>query len=150
MPAGRPNLYETAEEMQRLIDLYFLTCKIHQKGDFELVPDDEESQLIISGIPDVNPTISGLAYTLGMTTESLRNYGTKEEFSATVKRAKQRVEQHLEGHLYGNSVAGAIFNLKNNFGWKDKTEQEVQMSGSTTLTDEQLELIATRRGKGTS
>jgi hypothetical protein len=26
--------------------------------------------------------------------------------------------------LYGNTVTGVIFNLKNNFGWKDKNEVE--------------------------
>jgi len=68
-----------------------------------------------------------------MTTECLRNYGTKDEFSATVKTAKQRVEMNLEQRLAGTAVTGSIFSLKNNFGWKDKTEQE--LSGSLQVSE---------------
>ena len=32
------------------------------------------------------------------------------------------IEAHLEKKLFGNNVTGLIFNLKNNFDWKDKTE----------------------------
>jgi len=34
------------------------------------------------------------------------------------------VEICLEQRLDAAAPVGAIFNLKNNFGWKDKTEQE--------------------------
>ena len=99
MPAGRPPKYKTPEEMQEVIDNYF-----------ESLSDEEK------------PTISGLAYMLHMSTEALRNYEQKDEFLVTVKEAKQRVEMALEQHLFGTAVTGAIFNLKNNFGWKDKSE----------------------------
>ena len=102
MPAGRPPKYETPEAMQTVIDRYFA----QQFADEKPV------------------TISGLAYELGMSTEALRNYGEKDEFLETVKRAKQRVEMFLEERLLLANATGPIFNLKNNFGWKDKTEQE--------------------------
>jgi len=105
MPAGRPPLYDTPEKMQEIIDRYFA----------ERFASD----------PPKPPTISGLAYALEMTTESLRNYENRDQFFATVKRAKQRVAIALEQRLYGQAVTGAIFNLKNNFGWKDKSEQEI-------------------------
>jgi hypothetical protein len=126
MPAGRPPKYETKEEMQGIIDLYFLACRVNREDDtkrLDGMPEDE--LLIINDIEDVVPTISGLAYTLGMSTEAFRNYEEKNEFLATVKRAKQRVEMSLEQRLAGNAVTGSIFSLKNNFGWKDKTESEV-------------------------
>jgi hypothetical protein len=47
----------------------------------------------------------------------------------TIKKAKGRVELKLEEHLYGNSVAGAIFNLKNNFEWRDRTETDITSGG---------------------
>ncbi|MET0014463.1 MAG: terminase small subunit [Sedimenticola sp.] len=104
MRTGRPPIFETAEQMQKAIDSYFEGC------------DKEKTPV----------TVSGLAYALNMTTETLRIYGEKEEFSATVKRAKQRVEIALEKHLLtSKSAVGAIFNLKNNFGWKDKQAQEI-------------------------
>ena len=126
MPAGRPPKYETPEEMQAIIELYFIACRVNQSEDKGLLEDLTEEQLsIISDIEDIVPTISGLAYTLGMSTEALRNYEGKEEFLATVKRAKQRVEISLEQRLAGNAVTGSIFSLKNNFGWKDKSEKEI-------------------------
>jgi len=102
MPAGRPAKFKTPEDMQRAIDEYFAMC-------------DEDNP----------PLISGLAYHLDMATESLRRYGENDQFSATVKKAKQRVEMALEKRLAQASPVGAIFSLKNNFGWKDKSEQEV-------------------------
>jgi len=102
MPAGRPLLYETPEQMQAIIDAYF-----EERFCFD---------------PPKPPTISGLAYALEMTTESLRNYESRDEFFATVKRAKQRVEMSLEERLDAAAPTGAIFNLKNNFGWKDQQD----------------------------
>lgn len=102
-PGGRPPLFNSAEQLQAAIHEYFERC------------DDNKEPY----------TVSGLAYHLGMTTESLRRYGESDQFSATVKRAKQRVENYLEKHLLaGKNAAGVIFNLKNNFGWKDKVETE--------------------------
>jgi hypothetical protein len=137
--AGRPPKYETPEQMQRLIDLYFLACRVHQTEKAELLEELPIEDLeIVNDIECIYPTISGLAYTLDMTTEGLRNYGTKDDFSATVKRAKQRVEMSLEQRLAGNAVTGSIFSLKNNFGWKDKTEVD-NTHKFNDLSDDQLE-----------
>ena len=47
-------------------------------------------------------------------------------FFFTIKKAKSKVEDYLEKKLLtGNSATGIIFNLKNNFEWKDKQEVEV-------------------------
>ena len=107
---GRPLKYKTPEEMQRAVDAYFATEAFVDIGDNKMYC----------------PTVSGLAYYLGMSTEALRNYGEKDAFLATVKGAKQRIEVALEQRLYGNAVTGTIFNLKNNFGWKDKEPEEVK------------------------
>ena len=113
MPAGRPPKFKTPEDMQASVDEYFAMC------------DDDNP-----------PLISGLAYHLDMTTESLRRYGEDDEFSATVKKAKQRVEIALEKRLQANSPVGAIFSLKNNFGWKDKSEHELTgADGGAIKTD---------------
>jgi len=98
---GRPLKYETPEQMKEAIDAYFAECIEKEKP----------------------PTIAGLAYALDMTTETLRAYGEKNEFSATIQKAKQLVEIYLEeGLVQGRAAAGIIFNLKNNFGWVDKKE----------------------------
>ena len=129
---GRPPKYSKPEDMQVLIDLYFIACKVHQTEDMAILEGlTDEELLIINDIEDIIPTVSGLAYLLGMSTRALVNYEAKEEFLPTVKRAKQRIEISLEQRLAGNNVAGAIFNLKNNYGWKDK--QEVEHSGAITV-----------------
>ena len=53
------------------------------------------------------------------------NYEGREGFVDTVKRAKARVEVRLEERLDGSNATGTIFNLKNNFGWKDVQEQKI-------------------------
>jgi hypothetical protein len=103
MKTGRPPAYDTPEDMQQAIDSYFDQC----------VAEDRP------------PTVTGLALALGFEgRQGLLYYETdKPEFLVTVKRAKGRIEQYIEEQLYrGSSVTGLIFNLKNNFGWKDSQE----------------------------
>lgn len=109
MQAGRPALYTSDDELQAAIEEYFAQCEVAQKPY----------------------TVSGLAYYLGMSTETLRAYSEKDQFSATVKKAKQRVEVYLETRLYGSAPTGTIFNLKNNFGWKD--QQDHKLSGELEI-----------------
>jgi hypothetical protein len=104
-PGGRPPIFASVEEMEEAIQEYFAEC------------NDPETPMPL--------TVSGLAYALGMSTETLRKYGDKDQFSATVKRAKQRVEMYLECRLDAAAPTGAIFNLKNNFGWKDQQDHTV-------------------------
>lgn len=95
--------YKTVEELQKAIDDYFAYC-------------DE----------NVKPyTISGLALFLGVDRKTILNYSNREEFSPLIKNAKLKVQTMLEENLYrlGNN-SGVIFNLKNNYGWKDTVEVE--------------------------
>ncbi len=97
-PVGRPRLYKSPEKMQAAIDKYFKGC--------------EESE--------THPTVARLCYDLGFEDRTaFTQYEKYPEFSHTIRKARLYIEAHLENHLYGNSVAGAIFNLKNNFKWKD-------------------------------
>lgn len=95
--------YKSAEELQKAINDYFLKC------------DEKEKPY----------TMTGLAISLGVDRTTLINYGKRESFSTLVKNAKARVEEQLEESLYrlGNN-SGVIFNLKNNYGWRDKVEVE--------------------------
>lgn len=125
MTLGRPAKFTDVKDMQRRIELYFLACKVHQLGDTKALEDlSQEELLIINDIDDVFPTVTGLGLALGMTRQTLIEYQNEDEFSDTVKKAKQRVENAIEQRLFHNNATGSIFNLKNNFNWKDKTENE--------------------------
>jgi len=102
---GRPLKFKSVQELERLIEKYFKEC------------DKKEKPL----------TITGLAIALNTTRETLLDYEAKDEFSFTIKKAKTMCENYVEERLFGNTqVAGAIFNLKNNYKrWKDKSETEM-------------------------
>lgn len=68
-------------------------------------------------------TMSGLARYLGVARDTLIRYGKDDEFYDTIKAAKAKVEEDIETRLLeGKNATGAIFALKNNHGWVDKTE----------------------------
>lgn len=106
-PGGRPLKFKSVEELQEKIDGYFSLCAT-----------------------DKEPiTITGLALALDTTRDLLVNYGKKDEFSDTIKKAKLKVENEYEKRLVKRGSSGDIFALKN-FGWSDKQEVENSFKGS--------------------
>lgn len=99
---ARPPKYPKPDDMQVKIDEYFAKCDADNKPY----------------------TITGLAMALNLTRQGLCEYADKSDFSDTVKKAKQKVEESVEARLFGANCTGSIFWLKNNGGWKDKTETE--------------------------
>ena len=95
--------YKTAEELGNAIKNYFKEC------------DDKEKPY----------TVSGLALSLGVDRSTLIRYNEKSSYATLIKNAKLKIENQLEESLYrlGNN-SGVIFNLKNNYGWKDTVEVE--------------------------
>jgi len=80
-------------------------------------------------------TITGLALALGTSRETLLDYEktyadrtdieNAKEYSDAIKEAKMRCHEWVEDYLFtGKNQVGAIFNLKNNYGWRDKSELE--------------------------
>ena len=116
---GRPAKYNKPEEMEALIEKYFKECQ-------------EENEI---------PTVTGLCYTLDLERKSLLDYekmletdrfkrfdeDTKVGFVNAIKKAKKFIEMNYEKALFqqGKTV-GAIFTLKNNYGYVDKTETVVE------------------------
>lgn len=107
---GRPMKWNSPKELENLIEVYFLSLEDPDKPGVYLRP----------------PTITGLALALGTNRETLCNYEKRDEFFDTIKEAKSRCEQWVEENaMLGKANATfSIFNLKNNYGWKDKTEVE--------------------------
>jgi len=71
MAGGRPRLYNSAEEVQEIVDKYFAEL------------DDEI------------PTMAGLALELGMSSRSLRNYAKEQEFYSVIYSAKDRINNAI-------------------------------------------------------
>ena len=117
-PVGRPLTYKTVEELDNAIELYFET---------DAFMGGEDNKVYA-------PTMSGLAYSLGIDRKTLHTYAHNDEFLHSIKRAKSRVETALEQRLYSGNPAGVIFNLKNNYSWTDKQEIDHQSSdGSMSI-----------------
>lgn len=111
--------YKTEKELQKGIEEYFNMC------------DEKEKPY----------TMSGLALSLGIDRITLINYGKRDLFFTLIKEAKQRVQAQLEENALmgkGNAVF-TIFNLKNNYGWRDQVE--VKNEHEITKVDELLKEI---------
>lgn len=123
--------FRDPEQLKKDIEDFFIECK-------------EENRV---------PTITGLAVKLDTTRRTLLDYenqivktlddNIKKEISHTIKKAKARIESEYEQALMDRGkTTGAIFTLKNNYGWQDKQEI-IQTSNNKTdlsgLTVEQIQ-----------
>lgn len=107
---------------------------------------------------NIFPTLERFAHNIGVHRETLREWSTitypedykdvklrgklkYPDFSATYTRAIQIQESILvENSLSGNYNAQfAIFLAKNKFGWKDKTETDVNHAGNISISS--IEII---------
>ena len=107
-----PIKYDTPEELNEKIEEYF---------------DSLENEIDI--------TITGLVLYLGFESrQSFYDYEKKEEYSYTIKKARTRIENSYEKYLRKYGRSGDIFALKN-FGWKDKTEIDLNTNDPDAMFD---------------
>jgi hypothetical protein len=105
---GRPQLYSNAEELEKLVNDYFIDCELKEKPT----------------------TIAGLAYWLEMDRKTLYNYEKKEQFFHIIKRARDKVLANLEELMIEKGNGGTIF-LAKNYGYTDK--QEIEHTGEMSI-----------------
>ena len=123
-PGGRPLAFKTVKELQKKIDEYFEWCDNRTK----MMMTKAGLEVMIT-VP-APYTMSGLARRLGIDRRTLVNYSHKEKFFLTIRDARERVQEDVENRLMETkNEKGAIFNLKNNFGWQDKNETDVTSKG---------------------
>lgn len=128
MPAGRPPMFETPEELSKEIDNYFNGGVKTRKVIVGKPPNTQVIEIEV-------PTITGLCIFLGFESrQSFYAYELKPEFSYTIKSARLFIENTYEEMLHAGNTTGAIFALKN-FGWIDKQE----IDQKTTLSDERID-----------
>lgn len=110
MARGRPRKFKTARAMQRAVDKYFDECE--KTG--------------------ANIKLTSLARAIGLTPQSLLNYGARDEFYEVIQDARLRVEETYEERNINRGNGGDIFALKQ-FGWSDKQIQQIDMSAKTSM-----------------
>lgn len=95
---GRPLKYQNAQELENEINEYFKMCQ-------------HERQI---------PGICGLANYLGLSRNTLLRYekdSDKEDYNEVIERARTTIESVNEQILYSKNNSGAIFIMRNNFGY---------------------------------
>ena len=72
------------------------------------------------------PSVSGLCGYLHMHRDTFNEYSRHEDYADICAAAKNEIEAYLCSQLgSGKGDSGIIFNLQNNFGWKQKQEVEL-------------------------
>jgi|GEM_PF-1670084 len=115
MPAGRPRIFSSPEEMSEGIQSYFEKCDARMVRDYN-VPEPY--------------TILGLCQHLGITRQTFFDYENRSEFSDTVKTAKERVALDLTLRSIENKdqVVGCLFQLKCNHGHVETKAIDIKSS----------------------
>ena len=84
---------------------------------YEFIEECKEKEIL--------PSKAGLGLHLGVTKETIHSWcNNHPEFLSAIKKVEQFQEQMLmnESFMNGKNATMAIFLLKNNHGYKDKTE----------------------------
>lgn len=152
---GRPLKFTSVDELEKKIQAYFDSCDPHMEevtewveartSEGKLKKDKNGLNYLVKITHKVltkqKPyTITGLALALDTSRETLLDYEDKEDFSDTIKKAKDKCHNYVENSLLTSNPTGAIFNLKNNYGWKDKTETDIT-SGDQPLKTALVEFV---------
>lgn len=113
---GHPDKWASVKDLQDAIDAYFKQCD-----------ENQEPYLI-----------TGLCLALDCTRECLLEwdkdtgkYPKPEKAVKAIHKAKMRCQNYAEKLLMSGKLnpTGAIFNLKNNYRWKDKSETDMTSKG---------------------
>ena len=105
--SGRPLKFPDADAFDKMIDDFFNDCEINSK----------------------KPTIERLAVYMGVHKETIAEYENRKEFSVSVKKAKDRcLDWLISDGLNAKNPAMHIFLAKNNYGYRDKIEQEITVN----------------------
>lgn len=137
---GRPMKFKSVAELEKKCEDYFESCyenytvkmadgkKKMKNGKYRKKYKEVERQRLIRPL-----TITGLALALGTNRQTLLEYQgevagrekSDPRYADTIKKAKLICENFAEEYLYsGRAPVGAIFNLKNNYNWKEETQVE--------------------------
>lgn len=113
---GKPKAFNSVKDFQDTIDGYLESCQGIKNG-----------QVVYTK----QPLKSGLAYYAGCSKDTINEYSKKSGYSESYKIFEAKCEHFAEQALYRvkGSPAGAIFNLKANYGYQDKLTLDHQNGG---------------------
>lgn len=132
MKPGRPRAYQSKEQLGRAVGRYFdsitRTVKVLDDAGEAVLSDGGEPILVTEFVRP--PSVSAMCLFLGIDKSTWANYCDNArcpEFKDVTAWAKMRMEAYLEEQLSmrEKGVQGIIFNLQNNYGWRQKQEVEL-------------------------
>jgi DNA-binding XRE family transcriptional regulator len=135
-PEGKPLAFKTVEELEKAIEEYFAYCENRIKTIWD---DTKQKEIVVT-----NPapyTMSGLARRLGIDRRTLIDYAHRDKYLPTIKAARERIHEDVETRLMEKQATGAIFNLKNNFGWKDESHTDITSGGESLAPNVSINTI---------
>ena len=128
-PPYRPLKFQSVKELQDKVEAYFASCNDYVRDAKGNRMKDAVSGEYLMYQAKV-PTITGLAVFLDTSRETLLDYENElhknNDMPMEMKKAKLRIYDATEQQLYRGKPTGAIFSLKNNYGWEDKTKVETK------------------------
>lgn len=146
MAAGRPKKY-TKKSLREAVDRYFRsisrTIPARDLTGAVVKNDDGEDIMVVQFV--VPPSISSMCLYLGIDRSTWQNYADPElhpEFRSVTADARARIEAYLEEQLLTREkgLQGIIFNLQNNYGWKQKQEVELGKETRRTMATEGMSI----------
>ena len=144
MKIGRPRKFKSNKALKMAIEEYF------DKISYTKIATDEDGKELIadSGKPIMMrqfvrpPTVTGLCLHLGIDRSTWQNYCDTEkhpEFAEVTMMAAGIMESYLEEELLIRAKPqGIIFNLQNNYGWREKNEVKVDGESSIEINVREL------------
>ena len=117
-PGGRPNKFQDIDAFTEEIERYFKKC------------DQEERPYTVTGLAAALDTDRSVIIDV----ENGKN-GYNQQFSHAIKSAKRKILSQQEERLVSGKCnpAGLIFSMKNNYGWRDKVDLDVDQRNSGTI-----------------
>ncbi len=125
---GRPMAIKNASDLEALVNKYFSSISYKEpfKGPDGTILTDIDGDMIEKTVFISPPDVMSLCLFLNISDTTWENYCNAEkhpDFAPICKRTQMRMEAYLREVLVTRekgSLQGVIFNLQNNYGWRDK------------------------------
>lgn len=137
---GRPRKYQTAAALRRAVEGYFHSISyrreviifrreiVREEGkdviqETPVICRDADGEPMMETVWREEPSKAALCLYLGISRDTWAEYAKDEKKRAVTEWVDAQMLARLEAQLNTrNSVQGVIFNLKANYGWREKLE----------------------------